>query len=368
MQNSYHLMAVILACATAPLQAQFKGAPDSLSHQGLLRDGTGIPVPDASYSIVFTLYDDATAGSSIWTETQSVATSGGIFNVWLGSVNPLSEVAFDKPMWLGTKVGADPEMAPRSPLTSAPYALSLRNLRVEPGVSDCVGYCGPNLIGGFEGNAVSAGVVGATVFGGGEFFFDISAAPKVESDMRSEVVSGLANEVTGNFGVVSGGYGNSAGTRAAVSGGENNEASGGASSVGGGVGNVASGVWATVPGGLHNNASGDVSFAAGHRAKAVNDYTFVWADQTAADFTSTASNQFLIRASGGVGIGTASPASDLHVKQSASAIGRGIRIENTGNTNYWRVYTDNVNDYNFVFNGNIIGWIDEATGEYVDNV
>jgi len=39
----------------------------------------------------------------------------------------------------------------------------------------------------------------------------------------------------------------------------------------------------------------------------------VWADSTNADFASTAANQFLIRASNGVGIGTNSPEGLLHV-------------------------------------------------------
>jgi hypothetical protein len=62
-----------------------------------------------------------------------------------------------------------------------------------------------------------------------------------------------------------------------------------------------------------NVADSAYSFAAGRRAKAVHDGAFVWADQTDADFSSTASDQFLIRANGGVGIGTPSPNEQLDV-------------------------------------------------------
>ncbi len=51
-------------------------------------------------------------------------------------------------------------------------------------------------------------------------------------------------------------------------------------------------------------ATGDVSHADGYRARALHPNTFVWADKQDADFDSTATNQFLIRAAGGVGIGT----------------------------------------------------------------
>jgi hypothetical protein len=93
----------------------------------------------------------------------------------------------------------------------------------------------PNLIGGFDGNSVSASIVGASLLGGG--------------------ATGFKNEVTGNYGTVPGGQGNKAGA---------------------------------------------FSLAAGRRAKANHTGSFVWADSTNADFTSTADNQFSIRAANGV--------------------------------------------------------------------
>jgi hypothetical protein len=55
-----------------------------------------------------------------------------------------------------------------------------------------------------------------------------------------------------------------------------------------------------VPGGRYNDATGNYSFAAGQRAKAYHIGAFVWADSTNIDFTSSAINQFNVRASGGV--------------------------------------------------------------------
>jgi len=54
--------------------------------------------------------------------------------------------------------------------------------------------------------------------------------------------------------------------------------------------------------------------ASGAQAKADHRGTFVWADSTFLDFASTAADQFLIRAAGGVGIGTNAPGAPLHVK------------------------------------------------------
>ena len=209
-----------------------------------------------------------------------------------------------------------------------------RALRLEPNAN------GPNVIGGSPANTATGGG-GAFIGGGGT-----QLAP---------------NTVTGEHGTVAGGVGNSAGFRAAVAGGETNTASGSNSTVGGGISNTASGAESTVGGGLRNNASGfgamvgsgqdneagqdnsvvgggettrlwsqfrrrrrqlehrsgrrrggprrpaeqrrrRRSSAAGFRAKANNSGTFVWADGMSADFSSTANDQFLVRAAGGAKI------------------------------------------------------------------
>jgi hypothetical protein len=89
--------------------------------------------------------------------------------------------------------------------------------------------------------------------------------------------------------------------------------------VSGGYNCSATGRDATVPGGFQNAASGGYSLAAGQRAKANHDGAFVWADSQNADFASTSSNQFLIRAEGGVGINNASPEAPLHVNGGGDA-------------------------------------------------
>ena len=160
-----------------------------------------------------------------------------------------------------------------------------RVLRLEPAANG-----GPNVIAGFSGNQVTSGVGGATIAGGGA-----RAAP---------------NQVSGPGGTVGGGGENQAlGMVATVGGGQANVAGGSGATVGGGGGNAVqtNADFGTIPGGTLNRVGAPYGFAAGRRAKANHDGAFVWADSTDADFASTGANQFLIRAAGGVGIGTSNP-------------------------------------------------------------
>ncbi len=128
-----------------------------------------------------------------------------------------------------------------------------------------------------------------------------------------------SNTAQGEWSVVGGGRRNSASwTYSTVGGGQQNVSSGHTATVGGGAGNTASGDRAMIPGGQDNVAAGAYSFAAGRGAQANNNGAFVWADNsTVVPFASTANNQFLIRANGGVGIGTMAPDVPLQVKNLA---------------------------------------------------
>jgi hypothetical protein len=109
---------------------------------------------------------------------------------------------------------------------------------------------------------------------------------------------------------------------ATLGGGQNNLIQNGAAhaTIGGGSFNTIHPLasYATIPGGRHNSAT-NLAFAAGNHAKANHTGAFVWGDAQEGDFASTANNQFLIRAAGGVGINTANPQDALHVKGTVRA-------------------------------------------------
>ena len=134
------------------------------------------------------------------------------------------------------------------------------------------------------------------------------------------LVGGEENTIQGNcsYAFLGGGFYNTINTGAGASflgGGQYNSIQANATYavIGGGWGNSAAGTDATIPGGANNQANGEYSFAAGQQAQALHQGAFVWADSQESVFASTANDQFLIRASGGVGIGTTGPQAPLHV-------------------------------------------------------
>ncbi len=95
--------------------------PRTISYQGVIFDQNA-PIIDGDHNIIIKIY--TTTGTELYSQTQSVAVVKGQFTVILGSVNPIpSTIKFDAPYLLGIAVDGAAELIPRTPFTSAPYAL-----------------------------------------------------------------------------------------------------------------------------------------------------------------------------------------------------------------------------------------------------
>lgn len=151
-----------------------------------------------------------------------------------------------------------------------------------------------NSINGNKATGIGSVVSGGTVNTAGNNF--------------ASVGGGYNNIASGDSSTIGGGFLNTASDLdATVSGGVRNSATAYGSVVCGGAGNKATNGYAVVAGGFTNVAGGIYSFAAGYGAQALHGGAFVWADSEGIPFTSTANNQFLIRATGGVGVNTNNP-------------------------------------------------------------
>ena len=442
------LMATLAASFCPAARAQ---TDTTFTYQGQLHSA-GQPV-DADADFRFRLFDALDGGNQIGGELalDAIVVSDGLFDAELD----FGADALSGQRWLEIDVRSphDPTdtepfttLSPRQPITAAPFSIQTRGIFVDdkgnvgigtdtpaaplhvaegtlgtgvilPGLRVIQSEVSPTLLGGFSGNTVTDGAVGAVIGGGGR-----STSPNTISDdfgaigggsnnvtgtedgdagnathasvgggfgnaasgVGSTVGGGIRNTASSNVSTVGGGQNNIAsgdfstlgggsrsdasgdlstigggrdnaasgfastigggdfnaasdegttvgggqvntasGFSSTVGGGTTNTASGASSTVGGGGLNTASGVASTVPGGGSNFAVGDFSFAAGNRAKANHDGAFVWADNTNVEFLSSGSNQFLIRAGGGVGIGTTTPDAQLDVAGT-------VRIEKSG--------------------------------------
>ncbi len=353
----------------------------AFTYQGQLKNASG-PVTGMC-DLAFRLYDDASVGSQVGNAiTSTVPITNGFFTVQLDfGVSAFTGDA----RWLQIGVrcpagsGSYTTLSPRQPLTPAPYALALPGLYTQQNATS------PNVIGGYRGNTITPGVYGAVIAGGGEsnginsvsgnyatigggYYNSASdygamvggGEDNHASNNHATVGGGLKNNASGAGATISGGSENTASSdRATIGGGVNNHASAYAVVVGGGYGNTAGGEYdtvgggvfntadnmyatvgggrdntasgyvATVPGGIDNSATMSYTLAAGRRAKANHDGAFVWADSTDADFASTANDQFLIRANGGVGINTNQPRTTVEiVKSNGSGLGGTLRLSN----------------------------------------
>jgi len=65
----------------ASLNAQ---APQFLNYQGKLTNNDGTAAA-GSFAMTFSIYSTKSGGTALWTETQNVTVTNGVFNVLLGS-------------------------------------------------------------------------------------------------------------------------------------------------------------------------------------------------------------------------------------------------------------------------------------------
>ncbi len=99
----------------------------TIAYQGRLADSDGTPLTQ-TLNMSFRLYGVATGGTPLWTEqwtgSNGVQVSDGLFNVMLGSLDPIPQsiITGNDSLFLGITVDTDDEMSPRVQLGSVPYA------------------------------------------------------------------------------------------------------------------------------------------------------------------------------------------------------------------------------------------------------
>lgn len=182
------------------------------------------------------------------------------------------------------------------------------------------------VVGGVLNRArdAQATIVGGTdnvISRGLNAFIGAGTDNRINDDASGEaaIVGGDGNLITGHHSFIGAGASNEiGGAYSGILAGRDHVIGGAYSSILAGQADTLFGLNSAILAGYGAKVNSDYSVAAGRRAKAIHDGAFVWADSTDADFASTATNQFLIRASGGVGVGTNAPDKPLHVQSDVS--------------------------------------------------
>jgi len=127
------IAAVLVITASLP---QAWAAPTTVSQQGRLLDGDGQPL-QGSHDLEYSLFDSATSGTELWSESQEVPFDEGYYVVTLGSVDPLDDLLLaSDAVWLQLSVDGV-LLEPRFQLVSVPYALRATSAEhVDGGVVD----------------------------------------------------------------------------------------------------------------------------------------------------------------------------------------------------------------------------------------
>jgi hypothetical protein len=123
MKRQYLSSIALLACVSLAAIV-YAEVPRLINYQGILTGTEGTPI-NGTHNLTFQIYPDDTPGAvPLWTEVHTgVQVSDGLFNVILGGTEPILDSLFiSNERWLGITVDTDSEIAPRSQLTTVPFA------------------------------------------------------------------------------------------------------------------------------------------------------------------------------------------------------------------------------------------------------
>ena len=153
--NYFHIAILVIFCAAlsfgvydqaksrTQLAQAYPANPTSpsryLSFQGRLTNQYGNPITVAT-DLVFKLYDDPTAGSTLWNAAGTTCSitpdQDGIFSTLLGSTcgSAITNSVFSEnaQVYLGVKAGTDAEATPRVQIATVAYALNSETLQGLP--------------------------------------------------------------------------------------------------------------------------------------------------------------------------------------------------------------------------------------------
>lgn len=117
--------AALLFAAVLFVTSAFAIVPTTMTYQAIFTDLEGNVMPDGVYEIGFHIFSSPVGGPPVWSEWQDVTVTDGVFEVILGTWNPLAPSDFLDPegdgVWMSLSYN-DTWMNPRQFISSVPFA------------------------------------------------------------------------------------------------------------------------------------------------------------------------------------------------------------------------------------------------------
>ena len=194
MRMRYLLFSLILFFL---LSAAF-AVPQKISFQGMLKDIAGTPV-HGTRAVTFTIYNDVTGGTELWSEAHTITVEAGLYNVQLGETNPLTYSTFaGETRYLALSIGGV-ELSPRIVMVSVPFAFQAENSQRLGNYS--VGTSGTNIVPRTDDTGLlSTSVIPGGGGGGGAGAQSVNLGPEtIQSTAGATAVWVRGADVGGSF-------------------------------------------------------------------------------------------------------------------------------------------------------------------------
>lgn len=120
------------------------------NYQAQVQSASGGAVTDGTYTVVFRIYDVASDGIALWTETHTMAIEDGLASTTLGTLTPVTLDFNSAAYYLGVTIGSDSELSPRKRMGAVPYAANAKTLDGKSVGTSANNVLGLNSTGGFS--------------------------------------------------------------------------------------------------------------------------------------------------------------------------------------------------------------------------